>query len=180
VQVWVFSHNQGDSARYTLGQPGTNTLFCVGLNPSTAIPNNLDTTLKKVRKIAADNGYDGWLMLNLYPQRETHPVNLHATALNDIIAANQNVITSTVTVTIGRDVWAAWGDDIYKRPYLITCLAGILPCFTQHRWLLYDGLTDNGHPRHPSRVSYGKQFYDFNVREYIGNYGNRYPHRNNL
>jgi len=65
---WIYVNNDDNSIRYALGTKGKKTLFCFGINPSTAEPNNLDNTLKKVQKIALNNGYDSWLMLNVYPK----------------------------------------------------------------------------------------------------------------
>ena len=62
-----------DEVRYVLGQPGKNNLLVIGVNPSTATPDEPDPTIKKVMKITEDNGYDGWIMVNLYPQRSTNP-----------------------------------------------------------------------------------------------------------
>lgn len=57
---------------------GENPLVCFGINPSTAVPNALDPTLKRVRRFAAENGYDSWTMLNVYPQIATNPKTLTA------------------------------------------------------------------------------------------------------
>ena len=68
---WLYKKNRDNSARYILGEAGRKPLVCVGINPSTAEPNNLDRTLTNVRRFSELNGYDGWLMLNVYPQRST-------------------------------------------------------------------------------------------------------------
>ena len=38
------------------GDPGENPLICIGINPSTAAPGDLDNTLKSVERIAAGTG----------------------------------------------------------------------------------------------------------------------------
>ncbi|MFR6424354.1 MAG: DUF1643 domain-containing protein, partial [Oscillospiraceae bacterium] len=48
-----------------------NPLICIGINPSTAQPGDLDNTLKSVERIALGNGYDSFTMFNVYPQRAT-------------------------------------------------------------------------------------------------------------
>ena len=62
-----------DEVRYVLGQPGNNNLLVIGVNPSTATPEEPDQTIKKVMEISKANGYGGWIMVNLYPQRSTNP-----------------------------------------------------------------------------------------------------------
>lgn len=169
---WLFSHNEGDSARYILANLGLNNLICIGINPSTAVPNNLDNTLKKVQNIAQLNGFDGWAMLNVYPQRDTHPENLHPELERELILANQDAIRILLRSGNFTTVWAAWGDDISRRPYLINCLNGIRNCFEDHfNWVHYGNLTVNGNPRHPSRVSYHENFTAFDINEYLANNG---------
>lgn len=73
---WLYNCNKDDSIRYVLGEKGHNTLACIGINPSTAKPNDLDRTLESVKRIARFNGYDGWVMYNIYPLRATDPVQL--------------------------------------------------------------------------------------------------------
>jgi hypothetical protein len=80
--MWIYEHTQGNKARFVLGEPGKNNLICFGINPSTEEPNNLDPTLTRVKNIAAQFGYDGWIMLNVYPQRATNPNDMDA-ELND-------------------------------------------------------------------------------------------------
>jgi hypothetical protein len=43
------------------------------VNPSTAEPEHLDNTLKSVQRIAGGNGYDSFIMFNVYAQRATSP-----------------------------------------------------------------------------------------------------------
>ena len=62
--------------RYLLAKKGKNNLLVVGLNPSTADEANLDPTSKNIDRIARKNGYDGWLLVNLYPVRKSNPADL--------------------------------------------------------------------------------------------------------
>ena len=87
-QLWRYEGN--DSYRYILEycdkKPlfcekqkvfyNDNSLVCIGANSSTAIPGSLDPTLKTIKKVAKENGYDGFIMLNLSPIRATNPNNL--------------------------------------------------------------------------------------------------------
>ena len=59
--------------RYVLGEQFDTSckkvLVCIGINPSTAIPEQLDPTVKRVQKYAKNSGeYGAWYMLNVYPQ----------------------------------------------------------------------------------------------------------------
>lgn len=41
------------------------------------MPECLDNTLKSIERIALNNSFDSWIMLNVYPQRATNPDDLH-------------------------------------------------------------------------------------------------------
>ncbi len=53
--------------------PAKKPLITIGINPSTAEPDNLDNTLKSVERIALFNGFDSFIMFNVYAQRATNP-----------------------------------------------------------------------------------------------------------
>ncbi len=165
---WVYEHNEDNSSRYTLGRIGTRNLICIGINPSTATPEGLDSTLKKVNRIAELNGYDGWLMLNIYPQRDTYPNNIDLVSNDDGIKANNKAIQEVLKMYKFKDIWAAWGTTIEHRPFLKDCLEELSKNFdASYRWLHYDDTTKYGHPRHPLYVSYSKEFKDFDINKYL-------------
>lgn len=118
--------------RYVLGTKGNNTLFCLGINPSTAKPNALDPTLKRVKAIAENNDYDSFVMLNVYPQRATNPDNLaqkpnlteHRINLRAIVTIiSQYLMSHPKCQQI--DLWVSFGNLLTKRSYLPRCLKAI-------------------------------------------------------
>jgi len=46
---WLYSKTSDNKARFLLGEKGNKTLICIGINPSTAEPDNLDRTLTVVK-----------------------------------------------------------------------------------------------------------------------------------
>ena len=72
-EKWIYVPDFYSEYRYILGTRGKNPLIAVGINPSTAEPDNLDNTLKSVERIAHSNGYDSFIMFNVYAQRATDP-----------------------------------------------------------------------------------------------------------
>ena len=73
VSRWLYVPNHYSEYRYILGTRGRKPLICMGINPSTAAPDALDPTLQSVERIALSNGYDSFLMFNVYAQRATNP-----------------------------------------------------------------------------------------------------------
>ena len=68
VRRWLYVPNTYGEYRYILGTRGERPLICVGVNPSTAAPGDLDPTLKSVERVALHNGYDSFIMFNVYAQ----------------------------------------------------------------------------------------------------------------
>ena len=71
--IWYSEPHPYLPYRYVLGRVGRHPLVCIGINPSTAQPGALDPTLKSVERLANANGFDSWIMFNVYPQRATDP-----------------------------------------------------------------------------------------------------------
>lgn len=65
VTRWLYVPKVYGEYRYVLGTRGKHPLICMGINPSTAIPDRLDNTLKSVERIALANGFDSFLMFNV-------------------------------------------------------------------------------------------------------------------
>ena len=95
---WLYLGNSEE--RYLLGQPGKNNLLVFGVNPSTASAgeNNLDPTIRKVRKVAEAEGFDGWIMVNLYPKRATEPSELPDEADQKLIDNNLKVLAKDIPI----------------------------------------------------------------------------------
>lgn len=141
--------------RYALGTKGTNPLFIIGLNPSTADDKVPDRTILKVNGYATRNNNDSFIMLNLYAQRTQDPNKLHLTLDNQLHNENVALIRTMIEKYKNPSILAAWGNTINKREYLKLCLADIFN-LTKNKninWLKIGDLTKSGHPRHPSRAS---------------------------
>ena len=171
MENWTYVKNTDNTARFTLGKMGKRNLFVIGINPSTAEPNNLDNTVNKVEKFAFNNGYDGWIMLNVYPQRATDPKFIHKEV--DISIHNENLKQLAILIQSNPDfdIWAGWGTLINKRPFLKTCLKEVVEVLGINRnWLNLNELTKHGHPRHPLYLPYNSVFNQFDISNYLNSY----------
>ena len=137
-----------DKARFILGQSGANPIICFGINPSTANDMKDDPTILKIKKIASENDCDGWIMLNLYPQRATNPNDMHTKADNDLNIKNYKAIRSVFNIYPNALTLASWGNAIEKRKYLKDCLKEILAIAHDRKWVCRGKLTVKGNPRH--------------------------------
>ncbi len=168
TQTWLYENDQKDDIRYVLGTKGNKSLLCFGINPSTATPGNLDNTLKSVERLALNNGFDSWIMMNIYPQRATNPNNIHKEFNLEIHQKNleliQQVLSSKNTV-----IWAAWGTLIEKRPYLMDCLYDIYNLSKMYdcNWVCLGNKSIKGHPHHPLYLKSTEKIKQFDIEEYI-------------
>lgn len=164
----MYEHNASNSARFVLGTVGENPLICVGMNPSTAAPGDPDLTVSKVMGFATRNGFDSWVVLNLYPQRSTDPKGMHLAHDGELKTENERRILKLIG---GRRVTllATWGELIKIRPYLPQMLAGIVSTadVSGCDWVSIGDTPKSGHPRHPSRASYAWQLQSFDVKAYL-------------
>lgn len=160
---WIYDVTEDNKYRFTLGQPRLftdgskpdeklNILICFGINPSTAEPDNLDNTLKSVVRITKNNGYDGWIMCNIYPQRATNPNDMDMQQNTEMHNRNMEAIINLLRQYPNADLWAAWGTLITKRDYLYKQLREI-DCIAQQifdrGWVTFGEISKEGHPHHP-------------------------------
>ena len=165
---WIYEHSDDNTCRYALGTKGERTLICFGVNPNTAEPEKLDPTMKTVERFALQNGYDSYLMLNLYPQRATNPKDMNKTENREIGDKNLEIIDKYLSKG-NCDIWAAWGTLIMMCPYLFSYLKEIYSANQDknNRWYTVGQKSKDGHPHHPLYVKKTEVLVPFNMDEYI-------------
>ena len=166
--VWIYKQSKDMKNRFLLGKRGKKNLICCGVNPSTASPENLDPTMRKVEKIAENNGYDGYIMINLYPMRSTDPKKMHTHADEDIIIENIESIKSILSEG-NYEIWAAWGRLIEEREYLKECLERVAKVANTYncKWITFGELTKDDHPRHPLFLNTKSKKSSFDMQKYL-------------
>ena len=162
---WVYLGDKNE--RYLLGQPGGWNMLVFGVNPSTAVPGHDDPTIRKVRKAVAASGYEGWIMVNLYPIISTHPKELPAKVDPVLVNNNLRILKAVQkTYPIGA-VWAAWGDAIDTRLYLGEILYDIVEVLDgDFQWYYRGAMTKHGNPRHPLYLKEEEKLVWFPVADY--------------
>ena len=108
---WLYVPDFYTEYRYVLGTKGEKPLICIGVNPSTAEPDHLDNTLKSVERIALGNGYDSFIMFNVYPQRATRPQDMARERDERLHRANMEAFEYILGLSKEPTVWAAWLDN---------------------------------------------------------------------
>lgn len=112
-------------------------LMFIGLNPSTANEIKDDATIRKVIKIASNNGYGGVYMCNLFSQVTAYPKELIVTTMepeNDLLILEYAKKSSKILF--------AWGNfkEAKGRSEAIKKLIPVGYCLVKNK---------NGSPKHP-------------------------------
>ncbi len=168
AEKWLFVPNRYEEYRFILGTRGKKPLICIGINPSTAAPDRLDPTLKSVERIAASNGYDSFIMLNVSAQRATDPKTMAGRMNTTLHAQNLEAFKYALSLSADKAVWAAWGNIVMTKPYLIVCACDFITLGKQlgAKWYCCGKISKAGHPHHPLYLKKDEPLVPFDALQY--------------
>ena len=169
INEWLYAPNFYSEYRYILGTRGKNPLICIGINPSTAEPGALDNTLKSVERIAIGNGFDSFIMFNVYAQRATDPDAMEMVCNLQLHKENLAAFRYVLSISEKPAVWAAWGTIIEKREYLPACLRDMLAVGQEYgaSWYCAGKRSKKGHPHHPLYLRKDEKLQSFDAEQYL-------------
>lgn len=171
VRDWLYVPNHYGEYRYILGTTGKKPLICIGINPSTAAPGSLDNTLKSVERIAKGNGFDSFIMFNVYAQRATRPQDMDRELNETLHRENMKAFDYILSLYEGGRpaVWAAWGNIVEMRPYLKMCLSDMVKIGERHDAVWYSSgkISKKGHPHHPLYLKKDSALDLFDMESYL-------------
>lgn len=165
---WLYVPNTYREYRYLLGTRGSRPLLCLGVNPSTAVPGDLDNTLKSVERVALGNGFDSFIMCNVYAQRATRPGDMERMLNPDLHRENLAAFAYALSLSESPAVWAAWGTVIEQRPYLPGCVRDLIEVGRRYgaRWYTAGARSKRGHPHHPLYLRKDSLLEEFDAEAY--------------
>ena len=169
VSRWLYVPNHYSEYRYILGTRGRKPLICMGINPSTAAPDALDPTLQSAQRIALSNGYDSFLMFNVYAQRATRPKDMEREMNAQLHRENMAAFAYALSLSPSPAVWAAWGTVIQQRLYLPGCVRDMVALGQQYgaRWFTAGTRSKAGHPHHPLYLRKDSPLDPFDAAAYL-------------
>ncbi len=169
IEKWLYAPNFYSEYRYILGTRGENPLICIGINPSTARPDALDNTLKSVQRIAQGNGFDSFIMFNVYAQRATSPDDMERRCNPLLHRENLEAFRYVLSISPHPAIWAAWGAIIEKRAYLPDCVRDMVAVGTEFgaSWYCAGAISRKGHPHHPLYLRKDEKLRPFDVNGYL-------------
>ena len=173
-EKWIYVPDFYSEYRYILGTRGKNPLITIGINPSTAAPDDLDNTLKSVERIAAGNGFDSFIMFNVYAQRATDPDHMEKVLNEALHRENMEAFRYILSLSESPKIWAAWGTIIKKRDYLASCVSDMIEIGREYGASWYTSGARSkvgGHPHHPLYLRKDSRLDEFDVLEYVRSLG---------
>ncbi len=142
--------------RYVLtrGDELNSSLPFVMLNPSTADASLDDPTIRRCKGFAADLGYSGIVVMNLYAFRATKPADLW-TADDPVGSENDTWLHG---LSLYPEIVCAWGAN--ARPDRVKDVVEILTMYNAKLKCL--GVTKAGAPKHPLYIKATQPLIDWN------------------
>ncbi len=171
VPIQVIMEGDKTNYRYCLtgNEAAKKPLIVLGLNPSTANEEKPDQTMKKVVSFMESNGFDGFMMLNLYSRRTPYPKKLKSIGIDPKEhEKNLESIKRHISSIDQPTILLAFGANIVKINGLVDCFKDIVKeCKAYNpKWFCLD-TTKDGHPKHPLYLSKNLRLREFDVNEYL-------------
>ena len=122
-----------------------------------------------MERIALGNGFDSFLMFNVYAQRATRPDDMEPTCNAALHAENRKAFRYLLSLSEQPAIWAAWGNIIEKRDYLMDCMRDFAADgqAASARWYTAGPLLKSGHPHHPLYLKRDTKLLDFDIEMYL-------------
>ncbi len=118
----------------------------IGLNPSTADETTDDQTIRRCVNFAKDWGFGGVYMLNLFAFRATQPADMKAANHPSGVPNEGHLTRFAASSDLIVAAWGANGDHMRANDRVTALL-------TCNHSLFCLGRTNDGHPKHPSRLA---------------------------
>lgn len=167
---WLYVPDFYTEYRYILGTVVNNPLITIGINPSTAEPEKMDNTMKLVERIAMGNGFDSFIMFNVYAQQATDPNQMNK-EINQMLHKENMEAFRWILENSGKNpiIWAAWETNIERRTYLKECLREMINISNRYNavWCKVGKCSVNGHPHHPLYLKKDSRIEVFDVKTYL-------------
>ena len=115
------------------------------------------------------NGFDSFIMFNVYAQRATDPDAMEKTCNQALHRENLEAFRYVLSISEKPAVWAAWGTIIEKRDYLPLCLKDMLAAGAEYgaKWYCAGKVSKKGHPHHPLYLRKDEKIRPFDVESYL-------------
>lgn len=126
--------------------------------------------MKSVERIAMGNGFDSFIMFNVYAQRATDPNQMNK-EINPMLHKEKMRAFQWILENGGKKliIWVSWGTNIERRKYLKECLREMLNISNRYNavWCKVGKCSVKGHPHYPLYVKKDSRIEAFGVKTYL-------------
>ena len=125
--------------------------------------------MKSVERIALGNGFDSFIMFNVYAQRATDPNAMEKQCNPLLHKENLEAFRYVLSISPKSAVWAAWGAIIEKRDYLSDCVRDMVTVGQEYgaNWYCAGAITKKCHPHHPLFLRKDEKIRPFDITAYL-------------
>ena len=122
-----------------------------------------------MERIALGNGFDSFIMFNVYAQRATNPDAMEKEYNPLLHRENLEAFRYVLSISERPAIWAAWGAIIEKRKYLPACVRDMVTVGQEYgaTWHCAGAITKKGHPHHPLYLRKDEKLKPFDVSAYL-------------
>lgn len=172
MPMWLYRTSDNDTNLYTIEKMGKKKLICIVTSPESTRPMHLDAMLKSVDGIASYNGFDAWQMMYVHARKNNYFENQNHEAEELTHKENLCMIRNTLEDMGAEEeivVWAAWGEQIYSRDFLLPYLRDIydILCeFKNVKWCCA-GSDRHGTPRPPLYLASNTKLVEYDMEHHI-------------
>ena len=108
-------------------------------------------------------------MFNVYAQRATRPDDMERSCNPVLHAENRKAFRYLLSLSPAPALWAAWGNIIEKRGYLMDCLRDFAADAQAAgaAWFTAGPLLKSGHPHHPLYLKGTTPLQGFDISAYL-------------
>ena len=108
-------------------------------------------------------------MFNVYAQRATRPDDMEPFLNPALHAENRKAFRYLLSLSPQPAVWAAWGNIIEKRDYLMDCMRDFAADgqTAGAKWYTAGPPLKSGHPHHPLYLKRNTKLLEFDIESYL-------------
>ncbi|MEI6816001.1 MAG: DUF1643 domain-containing protein [Bacteroidota bacterium] len=171
MKNWLHIKSNDNQVRFLLGVEGKNPMVLMVAYPNMTTPTLWDYQIKTIIKLSKSLGYDGWMIISIYPQRVKELKYLHAKRHSLMSNRNHALIKKTIQQYNIKEIYAGWGSAIENSKFLIQELAQMNNTyFNDIKWLAYQNDSAKNHPRSIVNVPFSFKIKPFDMTAYLEKY----------
>lgn len=166
---WLYVPNTYSEYRYILGTRGQRPLICVGINPSTRRAGRTGSHLAIRPAHRPEQRLRQLSHVQCLRSTATRPDDMERVCNGALHDENRKAFRYLLSLSETPAIWAAWGNIIEKRDYLMDCMRDFAADgqAANAQWFTAGPLLKSGHPHHPLYLKSTTALQPFDIDAYL-------------